>query len=185
MNPSPIPGTPQAATPKGASARLFLALWPSPEARLAASRWQAAQPWPAGAQVVAPSNFHVTLPFIGAVALARVQVLAAACVVPFKAFDILLDRVEVWHHGVVVLVSSALPGALVDLHERLTTTVRAQGIELDTREFRPHLTLARRSAGLVPVEPDTLAPVQWRVNRYVLAVSAGGQYNVVQSYPAS
>jgi hypothetical protein len=27
--------------------------------------------------------------------------------------------------------------------------------------------------------------VQWRVNRYVLAVSTGGQYNVVQSYPAS
>ncbi|MBK6853271.1 MAG: RNA 2',3'-cyclic phosphodiesterase [Burkholderiales bacterium] len=184
MNPSPSPDTPESVAPKGATARLFLALWPSPEARTAASRWQAAQAWPADAQTVVPSNVHVTLPFIGAVALSRVQVLAAACTVTFRAFDLVLDRLEVWHHGTVVLLPSTLPDALVDLHERLTTTVRAQGIELDTREFRPHLTLARHCAGLVPADPD-LAPVQWRVNRYVLAVSAGGQYNVVQSYPAS
>jgi 2'-5' RNA ligase len=172
------------ALPKGATARLFLALWPSPEARTAATRWQAAQAWPAGAQLVAAPNFHVTLPFIGAVALARVQVLASGCTVPFRAFDVALDQVEVWPHGTVSLVPSVIPDELVDLHSRLSDTVRANGIELEPRDYRPHLTLARHGSGLSPVELQ-LPPVQWRVNRYVLAVSTGGQYNVVQSYPAS
>ncbi len=184
MTPTTSPDQPQPPPPKGASARLFLALWPSPEARAAASRWQAAQPWSAGGQLVEPANFHVTLPFIGAVALSRVPVLAAACAMPLEAFDIVFDRVEVWPHGVVVLAPTSVPAALVDLHERLCATLLTQGIELAVRPFRPHLTLARQSSGLVPAEL-ALAPVRWRVNRYVLAVSAGGHYSVVQSYPAS
>jgi hypothetical protein len=45
------------------------------------------------------------------------------------------------------------------------------------------LTLAHHGAGLTPADV-TLPPVQWLVNRYELAVSAGGQYSVLQSYPA-
>lgn len=184
MDPSTSPGPLDAIPPKGASTRLFLALWPSPQARAAALRWQAAQPWPAPARLHDAANFHVTLPFLGAVALAQVPVLAGACAVAFPAFDIVLDHLEVWPHGIVVLAPSSLPAVLVDLHQRLTETVRTHGIALAPHEYRPHLTLARHGSGLIPAE-GALPPVQWRVNRYVLAVSAAGQYSVLQSYPAS
>jgi 2'-5' RNA ligase len=163
--------------------RLFLALWPSPEARMTALRWQTAQAWPADARLHAPANFHVTLPFIGAVAHAQVPALAAACSVPLTPFDLVLDHVEVWPRGIVVLAPTTVPDVLVELHSRLTDAVCAQGIELEPRAYRPHLTLARHASRLVPVEADLL-PVRWRVIRYVLAVSAAGQYSVMQSYPA-
>lgn len=169
--------------PKGATLRLFLALWPSPEARMAALRWQTAQGWPADARLHAAANFHVTLPFIGAVPHAQVPKLAAACAVPMTPFDLMLDHVEAWPRGIVALAPTTVPDALVDLHQRLCAAVQAQGIALEPRLYRPHLTLARHASGLVPADVD-LPPVQWRVTRYVLAVSAAGQYSVMQSYPA-
>ncbi|MEY4752009.1 MAG: hypothetical protein RIQ60_4223 [Pseudomonadota bacterium] len=171
------------APPKGATLRLFLALWPGPEVRSAALRWQAAQHWPATARLHDAANLHLTLPFIGAVAHAQVPALAAACALPLAPFDLVLDHVEAWPRGVVVLAPSQVPEALLDLHRRLRAAVLAQGLALDDRDYRPHLTLARHAEGLTPVDTG-LAPLHWRVSRYVLALSAGGHYSVVQSYPA-
>ncbi len=159
-------------------------MWLSPVARKEALRWQAAQDWPADSRLHSAAKFHVTLPFIGEVTQDRVAELAAGCTVPLAPFNLILDRVEVWSRGIIVLAPTAVPDALMDLHLRLCTAVKAQGIQLESRPYRPHLTLARHASGMTPVDIG-LPPVRLRVGRYVLAESSAGQYKVIRSYPAS
>jgi 2'-5' RNA ligase len=153
---------------------------------MAATRWQAAQTWPAHARLTAPSKLHLTLPFIGAVSLPRVPDLLQACALPFTAFDLQLDQVEHWPHGLIVLTPSQTPGALVDLHQRLAERVEGLGFPLEQRPYRPHLTLARHAEGFGLDEGTHPVPaVAWHAKAYVMAHSVAGRYDVLRRYPSS
>jgi len=51
----------------------------------------------------------------------------------------------------------------------------------DPHEFTPHVTLARRARGAVPVPADRL----WRIDGFVLVESIGGRYEVLADYSRS
>lgn len=177
------PGRP--AAPK--TARLFLALWPDPGVRRRLHHLHVGWRWPPGAARVAANRLHLTLHFIGAVPRDRVAALAAALSRPVELFTLALGQMSVWPGGVAVLeprTASEVPRPLLQLREALAEAMRAQALPVETRAFRPHVTLARRAAGALP--PPGATTIEWAVNGYVLVESVpgpGGGYQVLQRYP--
>lgn len=179
-----MPPTPQPTPAPADPARLFLALWPDAATRQAIQAWQTALRWPTGARLTPPTQWHLTLHFIGNVPRARLPELAQGLTRPFQPFDLVLDGFEGWHHGVAVLRPAETPPALAALQASLAEALEALNLPVETRPFRPHLTLARHAGGAQLREGETPAPVCWRAdNGYVLAESAGG-YHVLQHFTA-
>ena len=163
--------------------RLFFALWPDDATRgqLAAhaNQWL----WPPGGTRYDPADWHVTLHFLGDVATAQIDAIAACASVPLRPFELVLDQPKLWPHGLAVLCASEIPAALRDLHARLGQALRGLDFALDARPYAPHVTLARDAAAAIP--PATCAPVRWQVRGFALVVSTGLQaprYRVIRQY---
>jgi 2'-5' RNA ligase len=163
------------------SARLFLALWPGPRVRRALAACRDGTPWPAGASPTATDKLHLTLHFIGSVPAGRVPEIAAALPVPVQPFELVLDIAEAWPHGLAVLRPAAPPPRLQQLHADLAAMLRRLGLRVESRAFRPHVTLARRAPPGPPVAPAE--PLRWRVGDYALVQSRpDGRYAVLRRY---
>jgi RNA 2',3'-cyclic 3'-phosphodiesterase len=170
-----------------ASARLFIALWPSPDLAARLCERCASACGQATARAVAATQLHLTLLFLGDVPLARLPALQSALCLPFSPFDLRLQACERWPRGLVVMVPDAVPPALLSLHAGLAAALDVLGLPFDRRALRPHVTLARRHAGPCAAPPQRLAPLQWRVTHYVLAESpphAQGGYRILQTCSA-
>jgi len=159
--------------------RLFLALWPGRTAQAQALACQSAQPWPAEARLVAPGNLHVTLHFLGNVPRHRLPDLCSGLDVSPARVAVTLDHLELWQRGIAVLTAATAPPALSALHARLADRLRSLGLRVEDRPYRPHMTLARKSAGVAfrPVRPVKLQTAQ-----YALVESRGGKYTKVCWY---
>lgn len=161
--------------------RLFLALWPDDATRDAIAQWQRAWAWPPAAAPVAAQRLHLTLHFIGNVPRENLPRLAEGLKVAFESFDFELAHGEVWPNGVAVLQPQRPPPPMKELHRRLADALRARELPVESRPFRPHVTLARRARGAVPPRGD--AGVRWQADQgYVLAESlpGGAGYETVQ-----
>ena len=171
------------AAPPAPAPRLFLALWPADGVREGLAGWRDRWCWPAGAAPTLTERLHLTLHFLGPVAADRVASLCIALRegVGVGEFTLEFGRAELWPGGIAVVCPLAMPAALSQLHERLALGLRALGLPVDERPFRPHVTLARRARQAV-VPPDGPA-VTWRVgNGFVLVESLRGSqgYQVLQ-----
>ena len=165
------------------SLRLFLALWPDAALRGAMAQWQQAWAWPPGAKLVAPGQLHLTLHFLGNVAAARLGALHAGLRVPFDPFELQLGDAKVWPGGIAVLRPQQAPPALLVLHARLATALAALDFAAEPRQYKAHVTLARRAAGAVP--PPGNPAFTWRANAgYVLVrtLPDGGGYEVLERF---
>ena len=164
--------------------RLFLALCPDSPARHQLSHHARAWTWPPDCVQYLPNDWHVTLHFIGEVQTARVADIAANVALPFQAFEWVLDQPRLWPHGLAVICANEVPSALEDLHIRLAAALSGLGLPVETRPYRPHVTLARRAdAAILPVVPPSVA---WQISHYSLVVTTGnrdGRYRIVRQYP--
>lgn len=163
--------------------RLFLALWPDDGVRgqlvAHARQWS----WPLGCDQYLPADFHVTLHFIGPVAAGQMENIAACAGVPFQPFELVLDQPMLWAHGLAVLGATEVPMPLQALHNGLGGMLRRLDLPIETRPYRPHVTLARHADAAIP--PAVSAPVVWRVQRFALVVSTGQKeqrYRVIHQY---
>lgn len=163
--------------------RLFLALCPSETVRAALAAHAAQWRWNADARRYAPTDWHLTLHFLGAVPAARVDELRAGLAVPCAPFTLCFGQAQRWPQGLALLLPTAPPPELLELHARLDQAVRMLGLATETRPYRPHVTLARRADA---AEPPTQAPAfDWPVRGYALLQSTGaaeGRYRVLQRY---
>jgi 2'-5' RNA ligase len=167
-------------------ARLFVALWPGAAVRRALVAWCPPAQGGTGAKPVASTQWHLTLHFLGNVARERVPALRDALGVPFAGFRLVFSRCESWPRGLLVAAPDAVPPALIELHGALATAITRFGLAVETRPFRPHITLARKHAGAVP--PPAGATLAWDVDSYALVESrlrTGAGYSVLHDYAAS
>jgi 2'-5' RNA ligase len=175
-----MPNDPTLSAP---SQRLFLALWPDAavQSQLAAhaQRWR----WPARCAPYQPQDWHVTLHFIGRVDARQVADLTTRAAVPFQPFELVLNKPVLWPQGLAVLCPDELPKQLWSLFDRLGQVLRGLDLTVETRPYRPHLTLARQAEGAVA--PSSFAPVRWLVQSYALVVSTRDKderYKVIRTY---
>jgi RNA 2',3'-cyclic 3'-phosphodiesterase len=179
--------------------RLFVALDLSPEVREAiaqfAGEMRRALP---DARWVRPEGIHVTLKFIGEVTDGRVPGIAAALEETKSSAPVDLQfsgagffpnerRPRVFWIG--VHASSNLAETAADIDSRLSKL----GIPAETREFRPHLTLARLDnirgieklhAALQSARPRDFGSVRTsEMHLYRSELGRGGaRYTVLQSF---
>ena len=163
----PRPTAPEASR----SVRAFFALSPDAEVRetLAALGRDVARR--SRGRAVSPENAHLTLAFIGDVAkdtLAALQ--AVGDRVPKTGFVVSFDSLGAWRaSGVAWIAPAVLPPPLLKLHSTLADDLAAAGFELETRPFRPHITLARRC--LQPLPRTKCPPILWRADKLFLVGS--------------
>ncbi len=165
--------------------RLFFALWPDVHASEQLANLQ--KGLHLAGRPVSPNNLHITLAFIGGVDSQCARCLcSAAGAVAFSPFSLSLDSLGYFHRPRVCWVGPGrTPPALNSLRQDLLRQLQACGYVPDPVHFRPHVTLARKSA---PLEARSFAPVLWRVKDFVLVESrstdAGVEYHLLESYPA-
>jgi 2'-5' RNA ligase len=165
------------------SSRLFLALWPDPTCRQQIAAHAAQWTWPAGCARYLPADWHITLHFLGVVANSRLPTLVAALAQPVETFELLLDQPTLWPHGIAVLCAGDTPQPLAALVGRLGQALRDLGLPVETRPYRPHVTLARHAqAAMLPMAAP---PVRWPASAYALVRSTDEReprYRVIQTY---
>lgn len=161
--------------------RLFIALWPDEAIRHELALQRDAWSWPRSASPVKTDRLHATLHFLGNVERKQIADLADALAVPFEPFSLTFSRHELWDHGIAVLEPEIAPPALMQLHLRLGKALEGAGILLDTRPYRPHVTLARRADKGVP--PTSSPGLLWQVGGYRLMESTTARYATLRSYP--
>ncbi len=167
------------------SVRLFVALWPDAAMRAELAQWRDGVKWPASASPVRTEQLHVTLHFLGSVPTADIPMLAHGLDVPFDPFQLEFGHRELWHGGIAVLAPEVAPAPLLALHASLGAALERLGIVPEARQYRPHVTLARRAGALVETTPGP--PTRWQVDGYALMrskVGEGAQYAVVQAFGA-
>jgi 2'-5' RNA ligase len=95
-----------------------------------------------------------------------------ASMIELPPFDIRIDTIDYWRRPKVLLAgASRVPGALEALVTALNEGASGCDFNPETRSYRPHVTLSRRS---VPVETRQIEPVDWHVDEFRLVWSRDG-----------
>ena len=167
--------------------RLFFALWPDPDlARLLERRLPAQLP-PVDGRKLGPGQWHVTLEFLGSVRESRLgELFDLASGVAGSAFAIEFDRLEYWRRPqVLCLGSSQIPKALLDLVNALRAALTGRDFRTDRRDFRPHVTVARKVRH--PPAAGPFEVLRWPARAFSLVESvtdlAGAIYRPLMSWP--
>lgn len=172
--------------------RVFFALWPSADERLALARATHPAAAASGGRPVPETSLHATLAFLGSVPEARLAELgaiarqaagefAATARLPPWCFETL----AYWARPRVLVALAREEPRAQALAARLKDLTAAAGFRPDLKLFHAHVTVARKvvhaSAVAVP-----LRPVEWRCDAFALIDSrseaAGPVYSVVESY---
>jgi 2'-5' RNA ligase len=89
----------------------------------------------------------------------------------------------VWPNSVAVLQPQRVPHAMAQLHRRLAGALGELELPVESRPFRPHVTIARRARGAVPPAQHDALP--WRAREgYALVQSlpGGAGYEIVERF---
>ncbi|MBV4491989.1 RNA 2',3'-cyclic phosphodiesterase [Pseudomonas oryzicola] len=167
--------------------RLFFALPVGDSQRRALAQWRRSLNLRSGKPVPA-ANFHVTLLFLGDVDVAQVPAICAAVdklALPATPARLLLDRLQVWQRAnALVLEAQQPPGALLQLVYGLQQALLPLGMEAASRDYRPHLTLARDFRGQPP-EAGSAPDFYLAVRHFTLYESRKGAYWPLAQWPLS
>ncbi|MFO1325623.1 MAG: RNA 2',3'-cyclic phosphodiesterase [Burkholderiales bacterium] len=120
---------------------------------------------------VTGDHVHLTLAFLGDVdPLALPGLRAIGDAMPHVGADVEFTELGAWRaSGVAWVTPVAVPASLIALHAKLRAALGAAGYTLDSRAFRPHVTLARRC--VMPHPRAHCAPIRWPVDRLCLVGS--------------
>ena len=150
--------------------RHFLALCPDASARQAL----VAVPGSRSGRVVHPEDLHLTLAFLGelAVAPAALGEALASASARVGPVVVVLDRVETWPGPGAACAAGEVPRAAA-LSAALWQSLAAFGYRADPRPFRAHVTLARGLPRSVGETVSLLAvPIRWTSREILLMASA-------------
>ncbi|VVO32074.1 RNA 2',3'-cyclic phosphodiesterase [Pseudomonas fluorescens] len=165
--------------------RLFFALPCADAQRRAIAQWRNALGLSSGRPVPA-ENFHLTLMFLGPVAVTQIPGICAAAAgvrTCGEPLTVALDRLDVWRRsGVLLLVPAQEPLELRQLAYALQQALLPLGFVDAPREFRPHLTLMRDYRAPVP-ESSTPPDFHLSARHFTLFESHKGRYRSLAQWP--
>lgn len=168
------------------TSRLFFALWPNDETRQTLIRLN--QTLDANQfKWMLPHNLHVTLAFLGQVSSdVELSIKQSAAGIAEPTFELVFNTLSYWSGpGVLCLTNrQAVPDEAMTLVATLTEAALNCGLQIDTRPYTPHITLARQARYL----PDTqIEPIVWRAETFCLVESCrepdGVCYKVIRQWP--
>jgi len=174
---------------RGSKQRLFFALWPDESVREQIALAAASVLTHPQASVVPIDNYHLTIAFLGAVSPATVpDIITSAHSVRFAPFELVLQQGGYWQRARVTwLAPAGCPQSLATLVDDLWNKLAGLGLTLDSRQFRPHLTLAQDADEVASVQ--LMAPLRWRVQSFALLESTPGSvgpvYSVLEEFHAA
>lgn len=159
---------PQQEVPVGQNVRAFYALVPDEPVRLrfvALAREVARR---SRGRAISGEHVHLTLAFLGDIPATSVPDLRRiGDALPRAGARLAFDTLGAWRaSGVAWVAPSHLPDALSHLHATLNQALRDTGFDVETRAFRPHVTLARRC--VQPQARAPIAPIPWNVRKLCL-----------------
>ncbi len=170
----------------GNASRLFFALWPEDPIRQALYKASRASVEATDGKPVSPSNFHITLAFLGQLdpeAAERAHSVAAS--VKSEPFQMELDHLGHWLEPQVLWCGvSRVPAAARALADGLRQRLMDVGLKLDTKPFVPHVTLARKVRRAAVL--GSIGPLAWAAKDFVLIRSltreSGSEYSPLATY---
>lgn len=183
--PEPVGGT---RRPRQAKARMFFALWPDEDTRMALAR--AAIVIPPGDAVrahwVRTERYHLTLAFLGEIEPRQAEAAElAAGQVQAAPFRLQLDTVGHFEGPNVVWIGPQfLPPELTQLKAELDRELLRYGLPLVSGKFTPHITCLRGVREAPDAPPVNIG---WSVDEFVLVKSVvkpgSSKYKVVKRWP--
>jgi len=168
------------------SARLFFALWPDGTTRVALDQAAAKLHRLCGGKQTRTETIHLTLAFLGAVPLSRIDSLVeAAGKVAAPAFSMNLSKLGWWRHNRIAwAMPEAVPEELATLVGQLRANLESADVAFDAKPFVPHITLLRKAHCPDEAFPPLAAP--WQAREFVLVRSvsnaAGTAYEVIGNW---
>ncbi len=166
--------------------RLFFALWPDDGVRGQFDAL-ASKTLKRRGRRIPPENLHLTLAFLGPVALeTRRCAETMADGISGDAFTLKFTHLGFWPRPRVIWSGcEETPQALTVLVNALRDGLRGCGLRPESRPYRAHLTLARK-ASADPRFDEPHAPVTWSVDGFHLieskTLSTGAQYKMLRSW---
>lgn len=148
------------------SLRVFFALFPDPLTQKQLSL-QADKLEPVcGGRKIKPQRLHLTLLFLGEVAVTRIEALKQTmATISASKFEIRFDTVRYWKHNKIISLQAAdAPAELFALVNLLKIALTHRGFAFDNRDYKPHITLLRKSAHPVQthrIQPISLIAAEW------------------------
>ena len=119
-------------------------------------------------RAVSGEHVHLTLAFLGDIPVTSVADLRGiGDRMSHEGALLAFDTLGAWRaSGVAWVAPSKLPPSLTQLHATLNQALRDTGFEVESRPFRPHVTLARRC--VQPQGRAPMAPIDWPVRKLCL-----------------
>lgn len=155
------------------SARVFFALWPGPGTLSTLVHESKRLHALYGGRPTCPATMHLTLVFIGAVPRSRlIELLDLARGFSAEPFDIDFDQAGCWRHNKVAWVApTRVPEKLGALVSRLELALTEHGIDFDRRDYRPHVTLARKADCHAVPPAEVTCAISWPAREFLLVES--------------
>ena len=163
--------------------RLFFALWPDAVMRSALDQLGKQMHEQCGGRRTRAEAIHITLAFLGEVAVTRIAELQAlAAQLQGDAFDFELSHSRWWRQNHIAWVApQTVPQALITLVSELQRQLKVAGFEVDMRAYVPHVTLLRKA--YCPRPLPEMAAITWKVRDFVLVQSVmtehGSAYEII------
>ena len=128
----------------------------------------------------------ITLVFLGSIDARQSRaVQGAASAIRCRCFSLKLDKLGKWPRAKIIwLAPATFPDELTSLVTELNRSASECGIEVESRPYSPHITLARKARG--PAPRLDFKPFEWKIKSYALVQSRtlqeGAVYEVIQSW---
>lgn len=140
-----------------------------------------------------PENLHITLHFLGDVALEQMQRLQddlRRLKYP-DPFSLALEHIGAFPSPKkprIIMAETSVHPFLFLLRRRIADAIVGNGIDIEGKQFRPHVTLGRVSAQseTFPEKISELQPLRFKVEEFVLMESTltpdGSEYRVIERF---
>lgn len=175
----------QSAT--GRSQRLFFALWPDRQVRLALlQRYADLDASLKQGRPLDMENLHMTLHYLGnTTATQKDCFIAQSRGMVCKPFTVELNQFGFFPRAAVSWIAPThAPPALLNLYQDMAVALASCGYVSEQRPYQPHITMARKVK--CDQQARRLEPINWVVDDFVLVQSVstgqGVQYRVLDRF---